>query len=297
MKLRYTLSFAFVAVIGLLLGGRLTSISQAEESTNHFLPTNIRHKLDIPLQEQLASETEKTAVSVIIQTTSNLDNVTTLVTQAGGTITKELPIINGLAATLSAKSILTLANNPAIKHISLDSIVQTAQATNVMGEVGSVTGLTHTVQTVTLQHTYNQPVVIAQSPTINGTDPAVVRITNVTNNSFSLKIQEPNNGNHGTGETVSYLVVEAGRWQLADGTILEADTFSTNQVVHKNNKNNFVDVALNANFAATPVVLSQVQSNNGTGFVSATRPLPASKQRWKRQKGMIIHTVAKPSAG
>ena len=92
-------------------------------------------------------------------------------------------------------------------------------SSDTIGEYGTITNLNHDWQTITLNQNYINPVVIVSDPTFNGTDPATVRLDNVTENSFELRIQEVNylDDIH-TVETVSYLVVEAGDWELSDGT-------------------------------------------------------------------------------
>ena len=69
---------------------------------------------------------------------------------------------------------------------------------------------------------------IAQSPSTNGTAPVIVRITDVQSDRFTMYLQEPpdENGTH-TAEQVTYIVIEAGQWQLADGTLIEAGTVTT----------------------------------------------------------------------
>lgn len=138
----------------------------------------------------------------------------------------------------------------------------------VIGEVGSVT-VTHVPKTVNLSRTYSNPVVLAQPPSFNGSQAAVVRITEVTSDSFELFVHEPPNldGTHVT-ETVSYLVVESGSWELADGTRLEAGHLNTAASVGRGVGNTWAQVSF-ANSLGTsgPVVLSQVQTDNDLHFV------------------------------
>ena len=143
----------------------------------------------------------------------------------------------------------------------------------IIGEVGKVTSLTDDPQTVTLQRDYADPVVIAQSPSKNGPDPAVVRITDVTSSSFTFHIHEPPNmdGIHPSSETVSYLVVETGSWKLADGTELRAGKLDTSATVgyllSTNGGNEWATVDYGGTFPASPVVLSQVQTENDPSWV------------------------------
>ncbi len=131
-------------------------------------------------------------------------------------------------------------------------------------ETGTVT-LTQEATVVTLGHAFNTPVVIAFVATENGHQPVNVRVSHAEGNSLTLHLQEPGylDGAH-TGETVSYVVVEAGTWVLSDGTILEAGRLESGML----SSAGFETVNFAADFDTAPVVLSQVQSFNGGDFVT-----------------------------
>ena len=76
------------------------------------------------------------------------------------------------------------------------------------GEAGKLS-LTDQWQTVNLLHKYHNPVVIANGLSFNESDPALVRVRNVTDTSFQIQIDEWDayDSIH-IAETVSYLVVE-----------------------------------------------------------------------------------------
>jgi hypothetical protein len=105
--------------------------------------------------------------------------------------------------------------------------------------------------------------VIVSDPTLNGADPVAIRLRQVKNNSFQIRLQEPNykDDTH-TSESVSYLVMEAGDWSLADGTRISAGVFESNRL----SPQGFDSVNLTG-FDSTPAVLSQVQSFNGGDWV------------------------------
>ena len=108
--------------------------------------------------------------------------------------------------------------------------------------------------------------VIAGPPGRIGSDPGAVRISSVDKNSFDIRFVEPNyqDGDH-TAEKLSYLVVEAGRWQLPDGTILEAGTQkAANQLDEE-----FERVEFSSDFDSAPIVLSQIQTENADGYAVA----------------------------
>ncbi len=131
-------------------------------------------------------------------------------------------------------------------------------------ETGTLT-LNHEAQTVTLQRSYDNPVVIAFVATENGGQPVNVRVSDIGDNRLTLQLQEPNylDGRH-LNETVNYMVVEAGTWVLPDGTVFEAGTLESDQ----HSSRGFEQVLFDAEFDSTPVILSQVQSFNGSDFVT-----------------------------
>lgn len=132
-----------------------------------------------------------------------------------------------------------------------------------IGEYGRF-NLDHQWKTITLDETYDNPVVIVSDPTFNGLDPAAIRLRNVTGGSFQVRLQEPNykDGTH-TNESVSYLVMEAGDWELADGTRISAGTHKSDRLTSEGFDS--VDIT---GFETTPTVLSQVQTYNGSDWVT-----------------------------
>jgi hypothetical protein len=126
------------------------------------------------------------------------------------------------------------------------------------GEVGRVTvnqsGTTQWHQ-VNLIHTYDDPVVIMQPPSFNGRHPSTIRLRNVTPNGFEFQIDEWDylDGGH-TTETMGYVVMDSGVFELDDGTRVEVGKVLANQ--------DFTPVSLSQTFAQAPVVLSQSQTAN-----------------------------------
>ncbi len=139
----------------------------------------------------------------------------------------------------------------------------------VIGEVGQITdALTHVPQTVVLTQSYEDPVVFAQPLSYDEPDQALVRITDVQSDRFTLYVDEaPNKSGTHTTETVSYVVLEAGSWELADGRLLEAGSMTTSAVVGRRITRVWQTVTFASDFGAKPVVISQVQSNNDPGWV------------------------------
>ncbi len=146
----------------------------------------------------------------------------------------------------------------------LDPQLVITHNSGAIGEVGVVNVTTDDANdwlTVNLDNTYVDPVVVAGPASANGSDPTTVRVRNVTANSFQVQIDDWDylSPAH-TEETVSYLVIESGRYVLEDGRVLEAG--NAVGVDH-----NFTTVSFDTAFAAAPVVLSQVVTTNGGAAV------------------------------
>ena len=166
----------------------------------------------------------------------------------------------------------------AIENIEVDgSKLTTGEILNpqfdesmTIGEFGKVTSFDHNSQTIQLDNNYINPVVFALPLSRNGGDPAIVRITDIQSNSFTAYLQEAKykDGWH-VKESFNYLVVEAGQWQLADGTVVEVGTANTNLVT----TSGWSEQKFEVDFADTPVILSQVQTNNDSQFVRTRQKL------------------------
>ncbi len=145
-----------------------------------------------------------------------------------------------------------------------DDATITVNLKNIIGEYGTLNNLNHEWQTINLNESYINPVVIVSDPTFEGRHPAVIRLQNVGSNSFQLRLQEPNykDGWH-KNESVSYLVMEAGDWTLSDGTRISAGTHSSNRLTPAG----FETINLTG-FDGTPTVLTQVQTFNESDWVT-----------------------------
>ena len=167
-----------------------------------------------------------------------------------GTITVD---VNADAATDSAGN-----GNSAVTQAS-----QAFNTRSTFAEYGQLS-LNHNWQSVSLDNSYINPVVIVSDPTFNGGDPVAVRLRGIGSSSFQIRLQEPNylDGAH-INETLSYLVVEAGEWELADGTRLSAGTTSSNKL----SSAGFESLSFSNSFSSTPTVLSQVQTFAGSDWV------------------------------
>ena len=120
----------------------------------------------------------------------------------------------------------------------------------------------HNWQFVPFTKPFVNPVVVARSISLNGSQPGVIRINNVTSNGFEIRIQEWEylDGWH-FYETVGYVVMEAGHHVLPTGIHVEAGTFESNSV--KRTKN------FDAAFNQIPVLVSGVTTENDANAVTA----------------------------
>jgi hypothetical protein len=112
--------------------------------------------------------------------------------------------------------------------------------------------------TVNLTNTYVSPVVVCSVQYNNNITPVVARVNNVTSMSFDVRLQNPSGGTVKT-DTISYLVVEEGIWDI-DGAKIEAQTYMS-MVTDENNS--WIGEAQSFGQSYTsPVVLGQVMSEN-----------------------------------
>ncbi len=149
-----------------------------------------------------------------------------------------------------------------ISQNGMPSFLSTA-ATSSIGEVGKIRvgqASRHDWHTINLLNTYTDPIIIMQPLSYNGGDPATVRIKNATNTSFQFQIDEWNyrDGAH-TVEDISYMVLETGTHQLADGSKVEAGKI---QVAHV-----FKTVNFQHSYPQAPVILTQAQTYKGSDAI------------------------------
>jgi hypothetical protein len=121
----------------------------------------------------------------------------------------------------------------------------------------------HNWKRISFSKSFSDPIVVANSLSLNGHDPAATRIRNIDSKGFEIRIQEWNylDGSH-TFEKVGYLVMERGSFALESGAKIEAGRFSTNKV------NTFGQVSFKQTFNNTPVVVTSVSSFNGPDTVT-----------------------------
>jgi hypothetical protein len=118
-------------------------------------------------------------------------------------------------------------------------------------------------KTVTLPSLFNRPVIIAGPPSYHDAQPGVVRIRNITAQTFETAFREWDYLDRiHASEAVPYLVVESGRRTMPDGTVWEAGTFSLGGTGAWN------AWSFGQPFAGTPRLFLTVQSYNGAQAVA-----------------------------
>jgi hypothetical protein len=126
-----------------------------------------------------------------------------------------------------------------------------------MGEVS----IDHEWVRVLFESTFNEPVVVAGPPTFNGSNPVLVRVRNIDQKGFEIRLQEWDylDGIHNS-ETLSYIVMEKGSFTLDNGTKVEAGSFT--------GSNQFNKVSLQQSYNSAPVILTQVTTENENNAVT-----------------------------
>jgi len=112
-----------------------------------------------------------------------------------------------------------------------------------------------------LSRPYAAPIVVMGPPTQGGDHPCTMRIRDVASTQFQWQFDEWDykDGVHG-GETVGYLVLEAGTYTLPHGGVLDSGCAIANS--------NDTWIAFERNFSSTPVALSQVTTVHDPKAVS-----------------------------
>ncbi|MFS4418522.1 Ig-like domain-containing protein [Maribacter sp. 2307ULW6-5] len=123
-----------------------------------------------------------------------------------------------------------------------------------IGEIGKSEG-NHTWTTVELERNFENPIVITSPLSTTGSQPATVRVRNVTGNSFQWRVDEWEylDEIHLT-EEIYYLVVERGVHELENGTTLQAGTARASST--------FNTQILKMPFNSAPILLTQVSTEN-----------------------------------
>jgi hypothetical protein len=135
---------------------------------------------------------------------------------------------------------------------------------NAAMEWGTVDGVGHNWMKIPLAKEYMNPVVVAKPVSSRGGDPGVIRIRNVSHNSFELCYNEwaYKDGWHNQ-ERVFYMVVEAGEQSVA-GLTVEAGKLNSSKLL----ADGWGAITFSASFSQTPSVFTSVQTYNGADPVT-----------------------------
>jgi hypothetical protein len=186
-------------------------------------------------------------------------------------------------------------SDPLLIESSPDSALPNIEA----GEVS----VDHNWSFVSFSGDYTDPVVIAGAASLNGSQPTTVRLRNVTNKGFEIRLQEWEylDGTH-VKESVGYLVMESGQYRLNDGTLIEAGSFNTKTPA------TFERVNFQRSFNRQPVVFATISSvNDPDTIVTRLRNVDSSGFDLKLQEQeanagdhqaeVISYLAWEPSAG
>lgn len=157
---------------------------------------------------------------------------------------------DGESATEFRDAIVELADD----ELDLDGIIV----------AGGVLSIDDSWVVVDLPRSFVDPVVIAGPASFDGTAPLVVRVRNVTSDSFEIHLQEWEylDGDHPL-EDVSYLVLEAGIHTTNSGTTIEVGTLMAGGAKEQRASHSF-----SHGFVTTPWLFATGQTRNGGDAVS-----------------------------
>jgi PKD repeat protein len=127
-------------------------------------------------------------------------------------------------------------------------------------EAGEVT-VDHNWEHVLFENSFSQPIVVAGPPSSDDIEPVLVRIRNIDQQGFEVRLQEWDyqDGSHAS-ETFSYIVMEKGTFTLANGSKVEAGSF--------NGTTSLQQVTLQQTYDYAPIILSQVITANEADAVT-----------------------------
>ncbi|MBM9538470.1 PKD domain-containing protein [Desulfobulbus alkaliphilus] len=114
---------------------------------------------------------------------------------------------------------------------------------------------------VLLDTTFINPIVVAGPPTsLDNGSPPTIRLSNITAKGFDIRLEKTSTTDSSpTPATVHYLVMEQGRFTLANGSQVEAGTFTGSA--------NLTSIPFSAAFHQPPVVITAIATTNTTGAI------------------------------
>ncbi len=191
----------------------------------------------------------------------------TQVVSGGNVSIQAATLRNSAAAAISTVKTMAEAQNASTASAGVQSAPTTAAntvaATAPAIEIGEVQ-INQEWQRIEFQRELKDPIVVVKALSSYDNEPAVVRVDAIDSKGFSIRVQEWDylNGAHDL-ETVSYLAMERGRHQLANGAWVEADSLVTGTTQA------FQRHLFSASFDVAPVIFATVASVNESDAVTA----------------------------
>jgi len=147
-----------------------------------------------------------------------------------------------------------------ITHIRADHTLEVSFSAIL--EIGQIQA-DHTWKHIAFKTPFTNPVVITKPATYNDSDPAVIRIRNLDQTGFEVRLQEWGylDQTHAK-EKLSYLVIEQGTHKLSDDIQIEADYFD-HATAHA-----YKPVTFKQTFNTKPIIVTSITSNNGADAVT-----------------------------
>jgi PKD repeat protein len=193
----------------------------------------------------------------------------------------DMPLLIAGMQTYNGGDIAAIrSNNPSVNSIQVKIEEESSknEETNHVPEVvgyliigtGASAEVNFELQEIEIDHNWTrfdftqpfvEPVVVAGPPSFNGSQPATVRVRNIDATGCDIRIQEWDylDGKH-VPEKLTLLVMERGAYTTSDGSKIEAGTFT--------GTTSFQEIALLQTYTHTPVILSQIITENETDAVT-----------------------------
>jgi hypothetical protein len=136
---------------------------------------------------------------------------------------------------------------------------------------------------VELRKPFVNPVMIVKEASSQQADPVVVQVRHMGDSSFVVRLQPGDNHERvHTPVTVSYMVIERGRFTLESGIVVEAG------IVESETIEDLARINFRERFSMVPVVLTTVINNRETEQVSG-RPTMISKGEFRYRSQALSH--------
>ena len=164
------------------------------------------------------------------------------------------------AGTYQAKLTITGSQGQTATATSTITVEPQAVSNAVHIEAGELAVSSQWVR-VSFDSAFTSPIVVVSPPSYANSEPCVVRLRNVNQTGFDIRLYEWNyqDGVH-PAETVHYLVLEKGRTTLPDGSQVEAGSFT--------GTTGSQDIMFTTAFTQTPVMMATIASVNETDTIS-----------------------------